>query len=218
MVAFPTTPPAKNGAFRGLAAVTTVTTFGRVVGAEFIGALVQGLPDLPNGAPALALFASVLKRGADAVPPGYGDALGARVYTLARRTFWDHDVVEEAMLMLVTTAVRGRVYLTPGCPVEHAQRYVLAAVANAAKNVLRGRGRTRRGEVPFDLEPVRDERRMQYPDPRTLEEADRVVAAIDRRSESRLRSPREGRSVVFPKRTVGREAGLACFTGPGRQL
>ena len=136
--------------------MTTVTTFGRVVSAEFIGALVQGLPELPEGTPALALFADVLRRGADAVPRGYGNALVARLYQLARRTFWDHDVIQEAMLALVTTAVRGRLYLTPGCTVEQAQRYVFVAVANAAKNVLRSRLRKRGREMP--LIPARPRR------------------------------------------------------------
>ena len=162
--------------------VTTVTTFGRVASAEFIGALVQGLPDLPGGAPALTLFADVLRMGADAVPRGYGDALGARVYQLTTRTYWGRDVVEEAMLTFMTTAVRGRVYLTAGCPRFNAERYVLTAVANAAKNILRTRGRKQRGEVPLDPERDIDERPAQHADPRSIDEEDRVVGAIDLRA------------------------------------
>lgn len=157
-------------------------TFGSVVSAEFIGALVQGLPDLPTGAPGLALFSEVLHRGADAIPRSYGDATGARVYSLMKQRFRDYDLVEEAMLTFVVTAVRGRVHLTPGCALTSAERYVLTAVANSAKNILRTRWRRQRGEVPFEPEPLLDEPQKEYPDPRSVEEEDRVAVAIDLRA------------------------------------
>lgn len=162
--------------------VTTVTTLGQVVSAECIGALVQGLPPLPNGTPALSLFAQVLRRGADAVPAGYGDPAGKRIYQATKQTFFDETVVEEAMLSFIVTAVRGRVYLTPGCPVCHAERYVMVAVKNAAKNVLRGRSRKQRGEIPFDSDPVRDETRVQYADPLTVDEQERAAVGLDLRN------------------------------------
>jgi hypothetical protein len=68
-----------------------------VVYAEYIGALVQGLQPLPNGLPALTLFAEVLRIGADAVPLGHGDAAGMRIYRLTKRVFFERSVVDEAM-------------------------------------------------------------------------------------------------------------------------
>jgi DNA-directed RNA polymerase specialized sigma24 family protein len=164
------------------AAPTIVTTFGRVVSAEFIGALVQGLPELPCGTPALALFANVLRRGADAVPQRYGDALGEKVYRVTKRTFRHQEVIEEAMLAFVVTAVRGRVYLAAGSPLPRAESYVFTAVANAAKNVLRGRWRRRRGEIPLDPETDLDQPRTQYVDPRSIDEEDRMATALDLRA------------------------------------
>lgn len=161
---------------------TTVTVLGRVVCAEYIGALVQGLPSLPNGNPAVSLFAQVLRRGADAVPPGYGDAIGNRIYWATKQTFFDESVEEEAMLSFIVTAVRGRVYLTAGCPVFHAERYVMVAIKNAAKNVLRGRSRKQRGEVPFEHESYQDEPRVHHADPITLDEQERAVMRIDLRN------------------------------------
>lgn len=134
-----------------MATPSTVRTFGSVVSAEFIGALVQGLPDLPGGVSALVQFADVLRKGADAIPPGYGDAIGAKVYSLIRRTFRQKDLVEEAMLVFTTTAVRRRVYLAAGWPLPTAERYVLRSVANAAKNILRGQGRRRRARFRLSL-------------------------------------------------------------------
>jgi hypothetical protein len=58
------------------------------------------------------------------------------------------SVPDEAMLASIVTAVRGRVYLTTGCPVQRAEQYVLVAVANAAKTRSLAQARRRSPLIP----------------------------------------------------------------------
>jgi hypothetical protein len=161
--------------------------FGRVVMAEFIGALVRDLPNFPNGTPALSVFAAVLNRGADAVPNGYGRCFAREVHGVLVRRFLDRDVVEEAMSAFVTTAIRGKVYIGAGAPLAAARRYVLASAANAAKNVLRTRSRRRRPEVPLELEPREGLPRRELVDLATIAQEGRMALVIDaRRTLARL--------------------------------
>ena len=85
------------------------------------------------------------------------------------------------MLTLVVTAVYGWVYLAADSSLPRAESYVFASVANAAKNVLRSRWRRRRGEIPLEPEPDLDEQRTQYPDPLSIDQEDRLAAALDLR-------------------------------------
>jgi hypothetical protein len=153
-------------------------TFGRVCMAEFIGSLVQELPALPDGAPALTLFPAVFYRGADAVPVGYGRVLAKKVWRILRRQFWNREIIEEAMLTFVTTATRKKVYLSPGCEFRLAQRYVIKSALNAARNVVRTRRRKRRGEVPLEPEPDDDGPRRELADPVSLDEQDRLAFEV----------------------------------------
>jgi len=161
------------GLFVRLAA-DSIDTFGRVICAEFIKAVVRGMPDAPGGKPAFDLIQDVFRRGADALPPGYGRSFASRVYKILLSKFSDPELAEEAMSRVMLQAARGKVHIANGSDLHSAEAYVITACMNAARDILRSKGRRR--EVPLVRERDDDDREVDIADPETFRDLDKTIS------------------------------------------
>jgi RNA polymerase sigma factor (sigma-70 family) len=152
--------------------------FGRTMYAEFVKAAVRGMPDAPHGKPAFDLIQDVFRRGADALPPGYGRPFASRVYKIILVKFGDPEVVEEAMSAVMLRAAQGKFHIGSGSDLHSAESYAVTAVLNAGRDILRAQGRRR--ESPLVRED--DDTTVDIADPETFRDLDRSISPKEMQS------------------------------------
>jgi len=150
----------------------SLDAFGRTMYAEFIKSVVRGMPDAPGGKQAFDLVQDVQRHGPDALPAGYGKQFAARVYKVLLVKFGDAEVVEDAMSEVMTKAVRGKVHVANGSSLHEAGAYVITACLNAARDIIRSKGRRR--EVPL-VRDQDDDRVPDIADPDTFRDLDKTI-------------------------------------------
>lgn len=157
----------------GLLAVLSadaLSAFGRVVYGEFVLAAVRGLPDTAEGKPALDLVREVTTRGPQALPNGYGRPFAARVFKILLSKFGDSEIAEESMSFVLLQIARRKIHVANGSTLQVAEALIITVALNAARSLLRQRGRqrerslVREDEQPFDVE-----------DPHAFEHLDRLL-------------------------------------------
>ena len=156
----------------GHLASDTLEAFGRTMYAEFIRSVVRGMPDTSDGRPALDLGQDVHRKGADALPPGYGRLFAARAFKVLLSKFGDPSLVTEAMGHLMEKALRGKLHIANGSSLHAAETYIVVALGNAVRDELRAR--KRRGEVPLVRERD-DDAEIDVEDPHAFGELEQLV-------------------------------------------
>ncbi|HVZ34102.1 MAG TPA: hypothetical protein VG963_16865 [Polyangiaceae bacterium] len=154
----------------------TLDAFGRVVYAEFIRAAVRGMPDTSDGKPAFDLIQAVHRKGADALPPGYGRPFASRAFKVMLAKFGDPTLVADAMGSVMEKAVRGKLHIANGSSLRAAETYILVALANAIRDSIRAR--KRRGEVPLVREDD-DYADVDVEDPAAFKDLERAMAPAE---------------------------------------
>ena len=151
--------------------------FGRASYAEFIRAVVRGMPDLPNGKKAFDLVQDVERRGADALPAGYGRAFAVRVFKILISKFGDHEIAEEAMSHVLLQIARGKIHIRNGSSLQEAESLLLVVALNGARDGLRQRSRRR--EQPLLREDDNAQTTVDVEDPQAFERLDKLLPASE---------------------------------------
>lgn len=151
----------------------SLDAFGRVVYATMIEAAVRGMPDSPGGKPAYDYIQDVHQRGPDALPSGFGKPFATRVFKILLSKFSDAEVAEEAMSQVLLQAARGKLHIKNGADLRDAESYVITVALNAARDILRARGRRR--EQPLVRERDDDQTTMDVEDPQAFERLDKLL-------------------------------------------
>jgi DNA-directed RNA polymerase specialized sigma24 family protein len=154
--------------------------FGRASYGECIRAVVGGLPDLPNGKPALDLVQDVQRRGADALPAGYGKPFAVRVFKILISRFGDHEIAEEAMSHVLLQSARGKIHIRSGSSLQEAEAMLIVVALNGARDALRARNRRR--EQPLLREDDNAQTTMDIEDPLAFQQLDKLLPASEIRS------------------------------------
>jgi len=155
----------------------SLDAFGRVIYAEFVRAVVRGMPHTEAGKPAFDLVQDVERKGADALPPGYGRPFASRAYKVLLAKFGEPSLVTDAMAHVMEKAARGKLHIANGSSLYSAETYVLVAVGNAIRDQLRARGRRR--EVPLVRERDDDYTEMDVEDPAAFHELERAISPTE---------------------------------------
>lgn len=151
--------------------------FGRASYAECIKAVVRGMPDLPNGKQAFDLVQDVERRGADALPAGYGRAFAVRVFKILISKFGDHELAEEAMSHVLLQIARGKIHIRNGSSLQEAESLLLVVALNGARDGLRARNRRR--EQPLIREDDNAQTTVDVEDPQAFERLDKLLPASE---------------------------------------
>lgn len=155
----------------------SLEAFGRASYGECIRAVVHGLPDLPNGKPALDLVQDVQRRGADALPAGYGRPFAVRVFKVLISKFGDHEIAEEAMSHVLLQIARGKIHIRNGSSLQEAEAMLIVVALNGARDALRARGRRR--EQPLIREDDDAQTTVDVEDPQAYEQLDKLLPASE---------------------------------------
>ena len=123
--------------------------FSRVLTAQFVLAGIRELPEI-DGKPASDWIQEVHKKGPNVLPPGTGRELGNRVFKILLVKFSDPEIAQEAMSAVMLRIARGRFHIANGASIHEAQSYVITAALNAARDILRARGRRRESPMLRD--------------------------------------------------------------------
>ena len=130
-------------------AADSLDAFGRVLTAQCILAVVRGLPDV-GGKPASDWIQEVHKKGPNVLPPGTGREFASRVFKILLVKFSDPEIVQEAMSAVMLQIARGKFHVANGSSMHEAQSYTITAALNAARDILRARGRRRETPMTTD--------------------------------------------------------------------
>jgi len=186
--------------------------FGRVIYVEFIKASIRGLPDLDSGRPALDLTDEVTRRGADAVPSGYGKPFQGRVFRILSR-FSDPQVAEEAMSQVLFQVARGKLHIEDGSSLHQAESYVIAAAMNAARDILRARGRRR--EDSLVRERDNEQATVDVQDPEAFARLDKLMPPSELRDVLRELGNIHPRAPEWLRARLDGDSGQEIATGWG---
>lgn len=151
--------------------------FGRAVYAEFIKSVVRGMPDVASGKAAFDLVQDVERRGAEALPVGYGRPFASRVFKILVSKFSDAEVVEDAMAQVLFQVARDKLHIHNGASLHEAEALVVTVALNAARDILRARGRRREQQLVRDD----DETTVDVEDPRAFQRLDKLMPASELR-------------------------------------
>jgi DNA-directed RNA polymerase specialized sigma24 family protein len=153
----------------------SLDAFGRVMYAEFIKAAVRGMPDTAPGKPALDLIQEATRKGADALPQGYGKPFATRLYKILLSKFGgDPSLIDEAMSDLMTKAVRGKLHIAIGSSLGAAETYMIVAAQNSVRDLLRSQERKR--EVPLIRDQSQGETTIDVEDPNAFKALDKAIS------------------------------------------
>lgn len=153
--------------------------FGRVAYAEMIRSVVRGMPDTPSGKPAFDLVQDVERRGADALPPDYGKPFATRVYKILLSKFSDPEVAEDAMSQVLLQVARRKLHIQNGSSLHEAESYIITVALNAARDILRARGRRR--EESLVRERDDEQATIDVEDPEAFAQLDKLLPASELR-------------------------------------
>jgi DNA-directed RNA polymerase specialized sigma24 family protein len=154
--------------------------FGRSTYAEFIRAVVRGMPDTPSGKPAFDLIQDVERRGPDAVPVGYGRLFAARVYKILISKFADPEIAEEAMSQVLLQVARRKVHVANGATLQEAEALIITIALNAARDLLRSRRRRQERSLVRDDED--SQAVVEVEDPGAFERLDKLLPVSELRA------------------------------------
>jgi DNA-directed RNA polymerase specialized sigma24 family protein len=129
-------------------AADALDTFGRAMSAEMILAAVRGMPDI-GGKSSTDWIQDVHRKGADTLPSGTGREFAARTYKILLTRF-DAEIAEEAMSAVLLASARKKIHITNGSSARDAESYIITACLNAARDLLRARGRRREDSLVRD--------------------------------------------------------------------
>lgn len=152
-------------------------SFGRASYGECIRAVVRGMPDLPSGKQALDLVQDVQRRGADALPAGYGRPFAVRVFKILISKFGDHEIAEEAMSHVLLQIARGKIHIRNGSSLQEAESLLLVVALNGARDNLRARNRRR--EQPLFRDDDGAQTTVDVEDPQAFELLDKLLPASE---------------------------------------
>ena len=153
--------------------------FSRTVYAEFIKSVVRGMPDVSSGKAALDLVQDVARRGAEALPVGYGRPFASRVFKTLVSKFSDLSLVEDAMSQVLLQVARGKLHIHNGSSLHEAESYIITVAMNAARDILRARGRRREHSLVHE----RDEQAaVDVEDPEAFRQLDTLMPASELRA------------------------------------
>lgn len=153
--------------------------FGRATYAEMIKSVVRGMPDAPNGKPAYDLIGDVTRKGADALPPGYGRPFASRVYKILLSKFSDPEVVEDAMSHVLLQVARGKVHVHNGADLADVEALMITIAMNAARDILRARARRREDSLVRDRDD--EPTPVDVEDPEAFTRLDKLMPASELR-------------------------------------
>jgi DNA-directed RNA polymerase specialized sigma24 family protein len=157
-------------------AADALDAFGRVVYAEFIKAVVMGMPDLAPGKTAFDAIQDVERKGADALPAGYGRPFASRLFKILLSRFGDPEIAQEAMSKVLLQVVRGKIHVHNGADLTSAEAYVVTASLNAGRDALRAQGRRREQSL---LHSENEE--IDVEDPEAFAQLDQLLPASELR-------------------------------------
>jgi DNA-directed RNA polymerase specialized sigma24 family protein len=157
----------------------SLDSFGRVVYSEMIRSVVRGMPETASGKPAFDLVQDVERRGADALPAGYGRPFASRVFKILLSKFSDPEVVEDAMSQVLLQAARRKLHIKNGANLPEAESYIITIAMNAARDILRARGRRREESLIRDRDD--EESRVDVEDPEAFRQLDTLLPAPELR-------------------------------------
>ena len=152
--------------------------FGRTTTAAMVLAGVRGLPDI-GGKPASDWIQDVYRRGPDVLPPGTGRQFAARVYKILLSKFSDPEVAEDAMSHVMLQAARGKIHIANGANMHAAESLLITIGLNAARDLLRARGRRREESLVDDRED--DQSTIDVEDPEAFRQLDKLLPASELR-------------------------------------
>jgi len=160
-------------------AADALDAFGRTMSAEMVMSVVRGMPEI-GGKPAMDWIQDVHRKGADVLPTGTGREFAARVYKILLTKFGDPEIAEEAMSAVLLASARKKIHIANGVSMHEAGSYIITACLNAARDLLRARGRRREDSLVRD----RDEdsgQNDEVEDPRAFERLDEALPASELR-------------------------------------
>lgn len=157
----------------------SLDAFGRAAYAEFIRAVVRGMPDTPGGKPALDLVQDVERRGADALPAGYGIPFASRVFKILISKFGDPEIAEEAMSHVLLQIARRKIHIRNGSSLQEAEKMLIVVALNGARDTLRARSRRR--EQSLVREDDGAQTMVDVEDPQAFEQLDKLLPASELR-------------------------------------
>ena len=158
-------------------AADSLDVFGRVIYAEFIKSVVRGMPDVAPGKTALDLVQDVERKGADALPAGYGRPFASRLFKVLLSKLGDPEVAQDAMSKVMLQVVRGKVHVHNGADLHSAEAYVVTACLNAGRDILRGQGRRR--EQSLVRERDDEQATVDVEDPEAFSKLDKLMPASE---------------------------------------
>jgi len=158
-------------------AADSLDVFGRVIYAEFIKAVVRGMPDVAPGKAAFDLVQEVERKGPDALPGGYGRPFASRLFKVLLSKLGDPEVAQDAMSKVMLQVVRGKVHIHNGADLHSAEAYVVTACLNAGRDVLRAQGRRR--EQSLVRERDDEEKVVDVEDPEAFGRLDELLPASE---------------------------------------
>jgi DNA-directed RNA polymerase specialized sigma24 family protein len=144
-----------------------------------IKAVVRGMPDAPGGKPAYDLIGDVTRKGADALPPGYGRPFASRVFKILLSKFSDPEVAEEAMSHVLFQIARGKLHIRNGADLADAEALLITIAMNAARDILRARGRRREDSLVRDRDD--EQSAIDVEDPEAFANLDKLMPASELR-------------------------------------
>jgi DNA-directed RNA polymerase specialized sigma24 family protein len=155
-------------------AADSLDAFGRVLTAQCILAVVRGLPDV-GGKPASDWIQEVHKKGPSVLPPGTGREFANRVFRILLAKLSDPEIAQEAMSAVMLRIARGKFHIANGVSIHEAQSYTITAALNAARDVLRARGRRRESPMTTDD----DGQQIDIADPEAFRDLEKSITEKD---------------------------------------
>lgn len=191
----------------------SLDAFGRATYAELIKSVVRGMPDAPGGKPAYDLIGDVTRKGADALPPGYGRPFASRVFKILLSKFSDPEVVEEAMSHVLLQIARGKIHVRNGADLADAEALLITIAMNAARDLLRARGRRREDSLVRERED--DDVSVDVEDPGAFTRLDKLMPASELRSVLRALGQVHPRAPDWLKARLDGDSGQEIATNWG---
>jgi DNA-directed RNA polymerase specialized sigma24 family protein len=158
-------------------AADSLDVFGRVVYAEMVKSVVRGMPDTALGKPAFDLIQDVARKGADAMPPGYGRPFASKVYKILLSKFSDPEIAKEAMSQVLLQVARGKVHIHGGADLADAEALIITIATNAARDLLRARSRRREDSLVRERDD--EEKAVDPEDPEAFRRLDHLIPASE---------------------------------------
>lgn len=158
-------------------AADSLDSFGRVIYAEVIKSVVRGMPDVAPGKTAFDLVQDVERKGADALPAGYGRPFASRLFKVLLSKLGDHEVAEDAMSKVMLQVVRGKIHVHNGADLHAAEAYIVTSCLNAGRDLLRAQSRRREQSLVHERDD--EQKPIDVEDPEAFARLDKLMPASE---------------------------------------